>query len=80
MDTLFNFGIQKQITGTKKDIDTLKSLMVQWICSSLRPVSIVEDQGLISLLQAAVNLGEFFLSNATCDLYFTTHRFQIQLV
>jgi hypothetical protein len=62
-DTLFNFGIQKQITGTKKDIDALKSLMVQWVCGSLRPVSIVEDQGLVNLLQAAVNLGKLLYEN-----------------
>ncbi|CAF1229295.1 unnamed protein product [Rotaria sp. Silwood1] len=61
-DTLFNFGIQKQITGTTKEIDTLKTLMVQWICGSLRPVSIVEDQGFIKLLQFAVNLGSKYNS------------------
>ena len=61
MDTLFNFGIQKQITGTTKEVDTLKTLMVQWICGSLRPVSIIEDKGFINLLQAAVSLGKLAL-------------------
>ena len=60
-NTLFNFGIKRQITRTTKEVDTLKALMVQWICTSLRPVSIVEDQGLINLLQAAVTLGKVVL-------------------
>ena len=58
MDTTFNFGIQQQITGKTKEVNTLKTLMVQWICGSLRPVSIITDKGFTNSLQAAVSLGK----------------------
>ena len=35
------------------------SLLVEWICSNIRPISIVEDAGLKKLIEEAIHLGTF---------------------
>lgn len=45
---------------------TLSSLITSWICDSLRPISIVEDDGFLNIIQYCINLG----GSETC-----CHRF-----
>lgn len=47
---------------TDKSIDChkekMKSLLAEWICSNIRPISIVEDSGFKQLIQEAIKIGE----------------------
>ena len=39
----------------------MTSLLVEWICSSIRPLSIVEDIGFKKLIEEAIHIGTFFV-------------------
>jgi hypothetical protein len=39
----------------------MKSLLVEWVCSNIRPLSIVEDTGFKKLIEEAVHIGTFLV-------------------
>jgi len=45
---------QKQrATATHKEKETMKHLCVKWLCTSLRPISAIEDKGLLEMVEYA---------------------------
>lgn len=39
----------------------MTSLLAEWVCSNIRPLSIVEDSGFKKLIEQAIHIGNFFM-------------------
>jgi hypothetical protein len=50
----------------------IKNLLVQWVCTDIRPFSVVNDNGLRSLIQECISLGIFYLYK-----YFMIYSFML---
>jgi hypothetical protein len=48
-------------TLTSEQTNVIKDLIVRWVCSDIRPVSIIEDDGLRALIQECVKLGMYLI-------------------
>jgi hypothetical protein len=48
-------------TLTSEQTNVIKDLIVRWVCSDIRPVSIIEDDGLRALIPECVKLGMYLI-------------------
>ena len=56
---LTSFYLRQQINLTESEIMKIKNLQAEWICQSIRPFSIVDDEGLHRLVQECISIGEY---------------------
>ncbi|CAF4177497.1 unnamed protein product [Rotaria sordida] len=47
----------KQVNLKESEIVKIKNLQAQWVCQSIRPFSIIEDNGLRRLIQECISIG-----------------------
>jgi hypothetical protein len=47
--------IRKTLTAEQSNL--IKDLIVRWVCGDIRPISIIDDEGLRVLIQECVKLG-----------------------
>ncbi len=62
--TRLNAADIKTMKVSEKQKSSFVTLLSDWVCSSVRPVSIIEDSGLIDLIDHCIQIGRsFVLSN-----------------
>ncbi|CAF1491119.1 unnamed protein product, partial [Rotaria sordida] len=58
--TLNQMGFKKSMQFSENDVKTVKKLCAEWICSDIRPFSIVDDPGFRNVAQECIRLGATF--------------------
>ena len=70
--TCFTSNSPRSIKFTEYEKTKIKDLLVDWVCTDIRPFSIVNDNGLRSLVQEYISLCiSFFLHNHSFINFFT---------
>ena len=58
------FYSAKAVTLKQSEIMAIKDLQAEWVCQSVRPFSIVEDNGLRRLIQECISIGKSLIEES----------------